>query len=471
VTTTSEAKFLTGSTLRHIVVMTSTASIGLMTLFLVDLADMYFLSLLGEVELASAVGYGGTVLFFTTSICIGLMIAMSALVSRAIGAGDGEGARVTAANVLAYSLILTSVIAIIVWFSVPWFLSLLGAGGRAHLLAGQYLRIVVPSMPILALAMGCTGLLRARGDAKRAMYATVAGGLVNAVLDPIFIFTLGLGIQGAAIASVIARVAVVFVALYGVLAVHKALSLLEPRRLFSQLGAISAIAVPAMLTSIATPIGNAFVTAAMAPFGDGAMAGLSIIGRVTPVALGAIFALTGAIGPIVGQNFGAGDYGRVRRSLSDALLFISIYVATVSLALYLLRELVISAFRAGDDAAWLISIFCTWVAITFLFNGALFVANAAFNNLGRPGYSTVFNFAKATLGTIPLVYLGALVYGAAGVLIGQAIGSVLFGTLAIMVAFRFIRRLAAGDTEAAPKATDGRRAWPFPLWPQTTQRG
>ena len=80
-TTTGKAKFLTGSTLGHIVVMTSTASIGLMTLFLVDLADMYVLSLLGEVELASAVGYGGSVLFFTTSICIGLMIAMSAACS------------------------------------------------------------------------------------------------------------------------------------------------------------------------------------------------------------------------------------------------------------------------------------------------------------------------------------------------------------------------------------------------------
>lgn len=125
--------------------MTSTASIGLMTLFLVDLADMYFLSLLGEVELASAVGFGGSVLFFTTSICIGLMIAMSALVSRAIGTGDTEGAKVTAVNVLAYSLILTSVIATLVWFAIPWFLSLLGASGRAHLLAGQYLRITCAS--------------------------------------------------------------------------------------------------------------------------------------------------------------------------------------------------------------------------------------------------------------------------------------------------------------------------------------
>ncbi|MEM9442528.1 MAG: MATE family efflux transporter, partial [Pseudomonadota bacterium] len=69
---TSEAVFTEGSVLRHISVMTATATTGLIALFAVDLIDLYFLSLLGEVELAAAVGYAGSILFFTTSICIGL---------------------------------------------------------------------------------------------------------------------------------------------------------------------------------------------------------------------------------------------------------------------------------------------------------------------------------------------------------------------------------------------------------------
>jgi Na+-driven multidrug efflux pump len=68
--------------MRHIAVMTSTGEVGL----LVDPADMFFLSLLGEAELAAAVGFAGTLLFFTTSVCIGFSIAMGALVSKAIGA-------------------------------------------------------------------------------------------------------------------------------------------------------------------------------------------------------------------------------------------------------------------------------------------------------------------------------------------------------------------------------------------------
>ncbi len=70
--------------MRHVTVMASTASLGLMTLFVVDLADMYFLSLLGEAELAAAIGYAGTILFFTTSVCIGIAIAAGALVSKSL---------------------------------------------------------------------------------------------------------------------------------------------------------------------------------------------------------------------------------------------------------------------------------------------------------------------------------------------------------------------------------------------------
>ena len=78
-------RFISGSLFGHITVMTFTSAVGLMGVFLVDLADMFFLSMLGEVELASAIGYAGSILFFSTSISIGLAITMSALVARAVG--------------------------------------------------------------------------------------------------------------------------------------------------------------------------------------------------------------------------------------------------------------------------------------------------------------------------------------------------------------------------------------------------
>ena len=89
----AQGKFVNGNIFRHIIVMSSTNAIGLTALFLVDLADLYFISLLGETELAAAVGYAGTIAFFTTSISIGLSIAMTALVSKAIGEQNKDKAR------------------------------------------------------------------------------------------------------------------------------------------------------------------------------------------------------------------------------------------------------------------------------------------------------------------------------------------------------------------------------------------
>ncbi len=465
----TEAAFISGSTMRHITVMTGTAALGLMAIFLVDLADMYFLSLLGETELAAAIGYAGSVLFFTTSLSIGLAIAMGALVARAIGAGEEERAKRYVGTVAVFSLLVTIPAALLVWLFVPDLLKALGAKGRALELASDYLRIIVPSMPVLALAMAGGGVLRAIGDPKRAMYSTLVGGLVNAALDPLFIFTFGLGVQGAAIASVIARFAVLAVSLFGVAKAHRMLQLCTFRQVRDDFGAIARIAGPAMLTNVATPIGNAYVTASIAQFGDGPVAGYSVIGRVIPVAFGALFAMSGAIGPIVGQNFGAGKLARVRRSLLDALLLLVVYVGAVSLLLYLGRNQIAALFNAGPEATALIGFFCTFIALSFGFNGALFIANAAFNNLGRPQWSTLANWGRSTLGTIPFAWLGAKVLGAEGVLVGQAVGGVLFGLAAMVAAFRLLRQLQA----PLDQPMEHRQGWTFrvPLAAHTPCRG
>ncbi len=139
-----------------------------------------------------------------------------------------------------------------------------------------------------------------------------------------------------------------------------------------------------MLTNLATPIGNAFVLRTMSQFGDGAVAGAAIMGRVTPVAFCAVFALSGAIGPIIGQNAGAERYDRVRSTLRDAMLFNAGYVLLVWLLLWSASGLMVSVFSASPEAAELIRFYCAWLAPAFMFNGTLFAANASFNNLSHP---------------------------------------------------------------------------------------
>ena len=301
-----------------------------------------------------------------------------------------------------------------------------------------------------------SAVLRAYGDARRAMMATVWGGLVNAVLDPILIFGLDLELTGAAIASVADRATIAWFGIMPLIRAHQALAKPNAGAIHHDLMPVAAIAAPAILTQLATPLGQAFVTRSMAEFGEAAVAGMAIVGRMTPIAFGVLFALSGAIGPIIGQNHGAGREDRVRESMRDALIFTALVVVLVTLALYALRGPVVALFEADGITKDLVFLFCGPLALAFFFNGVIFVTNAAFNNLGHPFYSTWINWGRHTLGTVPLVMIGAAWCGAPGVLIGQAIGGVIFAAIALVLAYRVIVMAEPDKAETKPFAREGR---------------
>jgi putative MATE family efflux protein len=439
-------KFTHGSIMRHVVVMTATGSIGLMAIFIVDFLNLFYIALLGQQELAAAIGYAGTVLFFTVSLSIGVTIAGSALVSRALGARKRDEARRLATSSLVFMAVLTTLLSLVTLPLLGPILTLFGATGRTADIAWRFLIIVFPTTPILGLGMACSGILRAAGDAKRAMYVTLAGGIVTAALDPLLIFGFGWGVDGAAIASIFSRLALAVVGFHGCIRVHDLLARLSLRAALADTRPLAGIAVPAILANVATPVGNAIVTAAIARYGDSAVAGYAVIGRIIPLAFGAIFALSGSVGPIIGQNFGARRFDRVRRTILDSLIFMLAYCLIMWLALALLCDPIIRLFAASGSGAELIRFFAYLVAGSWVFVGMLFVANAAFNNLGYPTWSTFFNWGRATLGTIPFVWLGATQFGASGVLAGQAAGAVLFGIGAIAVSLVIVNRLAQRQT-------------------------
>jgi putative MATE family efflux protein len=358
---------------------------------------------------------------------------MGALVSKALGAKENDRAKQLASSTLVIAFIVNSIVTIIMFCFIPELLAMIGAKGVVAERAQAYLSILLPSTPIIAIAMAAGAGLRAVGDAKRSMLATLYGGLVNAVLDPIFIFGFNMNVEGAAIASVISRLTVLIFSLYPLIVTHKLVTLPQWKDIKHHTPAIFTIAIPAIITNTATPIGNAIVTSTLAPFGEDFVAGFAVIGRLIPVTFAVIFAMSGAVGPIIGQNYGAKRVDRVKETLRNSLLFSSVYCVFVSLILYLLQDQIIAWFSLVDDAALIMTTFCTVVAITFIFNGAMFVANTSFNNLGKPLYSTALNLSKATIGTLPFVYFGAQWYGGIGVLYGQALGNIVFGIISILV--------------------------------------
>lgn len=437
------AAFVTGSTMGHVLTMTATASVGLLAVFAVDMLNLFYISLLGIKELAAAVGFASTLMFFTLSIAIGLTIPTAALVGRCLGRGNRQEAAEMGGVSMVFMGLTTAAATALVWIYLEPLLELLGAKGETLELALRFLSIVIPSTPIMALGMCATGILRGVGDARRSMYVTLFAAVATAILDPLLIFGMNLGLDGAAISTVLSRVVMLAVGFHGAQTVHGLLSLPTRQRLAAGVGPFFSIGLPAVLTQLATPVGNAYTMGVLARFGDEAAAGMAVIGRVVPVGFVALFAASGAIGPILAQNLGARRYDRLHGALRDALLFTTLYSLGIWALLAIFAQPIAGLFGAEGLAREVIVFFCLFVAGRFVFEGAIFIANAAMNNLGYPMHSTVLGWSRATLGVIPFVSIGASWYGVEGALAGSALGVIVFGVIAVAWCYYVLGQVVA----------------------------
>ena len=444
--------FTHGSLLRHVAVMTATGAIGLMAVFVVDLLSLFWVSKLGDQAFKAAVGYVGLITFFVMSINIGLIIATSATVSRALGAGDRPRARRLAASALTITAILSIATTAAMFELRDWILTaVLHAHGESAEVASKFIAISIPANVPLAIGMGMSGVLRAVGDARRAMYVTLSAGIATAFLDPLLIFGFGLGVYGAAWATVLSRLILLAVGWNGAVRVHDLVARPKLNAARGDFGPIMAIGFPAIMANMAAPVSSAYTLRVFSDFGEAAIAASAIIDRVTPVAFGVVFALTASVGPIIGQNYGARLMERVQRTLTDAFLLSIGYVFFAWGVLALAAPGLIAAFEAEGDSARYVEFYCRYGVSAWIFLACLFVANTAFNNLGFPVLSMAFNWARATLGTIPFVTIGARYGGVRGGLLGFALGAAVFGLIAVGTAYlatwRLARRIDAGEPQ------------------------
>lgn len=473
------SSYTQGSVLKHITGLSLTSAVGLFAIFIVDLVDMFFISLLGEKSLAAAVGFAGLGLFLGASVCIGISVAISTVVSQAIGESESEAAqnpaRVTevlnpetlpngetaqfdpdveygpkarrmATHGLLYSLFWTIPVTVLTWVYAPQLLGWIGADGDVLTLAVQYFRIVGATLPILGIAFACNSLLRSVGAGKMSMWTTLWGGIVNGILDPILIFTAGLGLSGAAIASVVSRFVVAGIGFYDIQRKRRLLSAPQWKFFFSDIKELNGIALPSMLTNLSAPISSAFATAQMARFGTDAVAAASVIGRISPVLFAGLYGLSGAVGPVASQNFGAKKLHRVHESLMAGARFVVIYVVPVAILMLFLNRWLATVFSLDAEAAELLSFFATFIVGSYALFGLQLTANPLFTVLRHPGYATVSNVGRDLILAIPLIYGFSALFGAKGVIAGQAVANSIAGIIAFATAHWLIGRVEAGKS-------------------------
>ncbi len=436
-----QGRFLSGSTMGHVVRMTLAGSVGVMFMFLIDAANLFWISLLGVERLIAALGFAWTIQFFAISVGIGFGVAATATVSHLIGRSDrAEARRQASVCGIAAFVVQFCVAALILWFRAD-LLALMGASGETARAASRYLLISVPSLPVMALGMIGSAVLRAEGDGVRAMMVTVTSGLVSMVIDPVLIYGLGFGLDGAAFALATARVLSASLSVYFVVGHHDLVGRIGWRDFRRLLGPFVLVALPVVLTQLSTPFGNYVVTTAISGFGDSAVAGWAVVARLTVLAFGGLFALSAAIGGIFGQNFGAVLYDRVVWVFRDALVFCLIYTLAAWGLLWLLTDTLTRAFSLDFEAARVVAAFTHVGALGWVFTGGMFVANAAFNNTGHPLWSTAWNWLRDGVLLFPAILLFSRGFASPGAIYGQAMVSALVGIAAVLTCWCYLGRL------------------------------
>ena len=435
------AVFTEGSVLRHVVVMTLTSGIGLMAIFLIDLMSMFYVSLAHRDAWRAAVSLTSKVLFFPFALNMGMMVGIGTVVSIAIGRHDRDLARRSACN----GLLLTGGLGLLVSLAALPFrteiLGLFGAEGEALDAASRLLLMTMPVNVLLAVGMGCASILRGAGDPGRAMLVTLAGGVATAIADPLFIFGLNQGVDGIGHAIVVSRIVFVLVGLWGTVRVHDLVARPRLPRTVGEISPIAAIALPAMVTNLALPFADWYVTRTIWQFGVAASAAAGVYDRIMPFAFSLVFALTTSVGPIAGQNLGAGLYGRVRLTFLHAVLVAAIYSLGVWMIVSAAAPALATLFGLSGTTGAFFEFLCRYATLAWVFVGLLLVANTMFNTLGRAHVSTLFNWGRATLGTMPFVWFGARSGGAEFAMMGIAVAAMVFALAALAVAGRYVGRL------------------------------
>ncbi len=425
-----------GPVFGHILRLVVPMSFGIMAMMLTGVIDAYWVGRLGTAELA-AVSFVFPISMAVMSVAIGLGAGAVSVVARSAGRGETGQVRRVTTDALLLSFLIVLVLSVIGRLSIDPLFRAMGATDAMMPHIHDYMSVWFSGIVFIVGPMIASNILRALGEAVVPSLVMMLSAVVNMVLDPFLIFGWGpfpeLGVTGAALATVIANL-VVFVIVLGYLAFkEKLIDLVFPgwSELLWNWREIARVGGPAAGSNMINPLSVAVVFAAVAPFGEGAVAGFGVASRVEAFAIIPLFALSGSMGPITGQNGGAGLSDRVREAFAKAFLFCAGWTAAVTLLLWLLAPVLAPVFlpsEAGQDMARLY----WWIATPTVFGyGVCMAASAGLNGLGRPLYGMMLHIIRCIVLLAPLAWIGAALGGPAGLLVGIAAANVLAAAVAI----------------------------------------
>ena len=420
--------------------------VGMVAMIAYNLADIYFVARLGTVEL-TALSFTIPVVFFVGAITVGFGNGTASVCSRLYGEGRLEDiGRVTIHAVILGALTCIALVIIGLATIDPLF-RLLGANETTLPVIHRYIRIYYLGLVMVVGPLIANPVLRASGDARTpAIIMLVSAGL-NIALDPVLIFGLlgapRLGIEGAAVANVIANFAAMIASFVGM---YYRANIVFPKTLALGLlpdswRRILHVGIPSSTSAAIAPVTTAFITHQVAGFGQAAVAGYGIASRIESLVLLVMIALGTAVTPFVGQNFGAGRMDRVANGMRWCQQFFVAYGLAVAILLAVSAPHIAGLFTADRTAISTALLHMRIVPASYLAIGFALAASNSLNAIDKPLPAMIISLTRTILVYAPLAWVLARVFGLVGVFVAACTANFLAGALGFVMYRKILLQL------------------------------
>jgi putative MATE family efflux protein len=415
---------LEGDVAPHLWRLSGPALWGLFAMTSFSVVDTFYISRLGTAALA-AFAFTIPVVTFFMGFIWGMMVATTSVLSRAYGRGDLEAVRRLGTDSLVMTLLIVLAAAVAGVFTIDPVFRLMGATEDVMPMIHRFMMVWYCGMGFTAVLLIGIACIRADGDTRLpAMLQTLA-----AVINGWGPFP-ELRLLGAALTLIISYAVTGGVAFWVLLRRGLLCLPLFHAGTFASWRTLLHVGVPSVLSSLIAPISAAVVTAIAAGLGHAAVAALGVGTRIEGLALMLFFALGQGINIFTGQNFGAGNYGRVREMTSFAMRCAFWWSAACTGVLWAFSDRIPLLFDTQPDVVRYTAEYLRYVPVSYLGFGAIVVYNTAFYAMGKSLQAVTLNILRAFVLCIPLAWVGVKYYGFTGILVSMVLTNILAGLAA-----------------------------------------
>lgn len=364
-------------------------------------------------------------------------------ISRQLGAQNTEEASEMASIGFFSALIAGAVLAVLGLVFIEPLAMLLGSTKTILPYAVDYLKYILIGAPYMTASLVLNNQLRFQGNAMYGMVGIVVGAVVNIVLDPVLIFICGMGISGAALATIISQF-ISFVILLWVSQRGPGIHISLQRLHFSPnfLKEIVRGGFPSLCRQGLGSVATIALNMAAGAYGDAAIAGMSIVSRITMFAYSALIGFGQGFQPVCGFNYGAKLYDRVREAFYFCLKTAAGFLILLSIAGYIGAPQLVELFRKGDPEVTAVGIAALrFSCISFSLSGGIVMSNMFLQSIGMAVRASVVAAARQGLFFLPLIFILPSILGLKGVEMCQMVSDILTFLLAMPLSISVLKKM------------------------------